>query len=164
MTPRDWQKDMEIQIKMKNCAQRSGFKTEEEDAAIYWMIQAKEYGEREQEIKRAIGRCLVAGNSLGSVIMSYNLPSGHEDWTFQQASTFFYETYARETAYERYEIWLAWTAIMGVSQNLSTLYPDTPAQPAESKGDMTPIKPIRPTTAVLSEEEAERSAPKRITQ
>jgi hypothetical protein len=123
----------------------ANFTAEARMALPYWLQEAKVYKQsyeavlryagnveaREQQLKPEIGKCMVAGNSLGSVIMSYNLPSGHEEWTFQQASAFFYETYERDTAYERYEIWLAWTAIMEVSRNLSTLYPDTPAPKEE---------------------------------
>ncbi|NJJ38560.1 hypothetical protein [Paenibacillus apii] len=106
---RDWQNDMEMTIALKNCAEKSGFKTEEEDAAIYWMIKAKEHGDREQEIKRAIGSCLVAGNSLGSIIMNYNLPEGHEEWSFQEANAYFFSKFYndRPSAYESYETWLA---------------------------------------------------------
>ena len=84
---------------------------------------------REQEIKRAIGRCLVAGNSLGSIIMNYNLPEGHEEWSFQEANSYFFGKFYndRRSAYESYETWIAWKAIMGASEIMSTLYPDTPA-------------------------------------
>jgi hypothetical protein len=62
--------------------------------------------------------------------MGYELPEGYGEWSHQTANAYFYDTYYndRKSAYERYEIWLAWTAIMGVSQNLTTLYPDTPAE------------------------------------
>ncbi|MEK4880155.1 MULTISPECIES: hypothetical protein [Paenibacillus] len=91
---------------------------------------------REQEIKRAIGRCLVAGNSLGSIIMNYNLPEGHEEWSYQEANSYFFGKFYndRPSAYESYETWLAWKAIMGVSEIMTTLYPDTPA-PKEGSHD-----------------------------
>lgn len=84
---------------------------------------------REQEIKRASGRCLVAGNSLGSIIMNYNLPEGHEEWSFQEANSYFFSKFYndRPSAYESYETWIAWKAIMGASEIVSTLYPDTTA-------------------------------------
>ncbi|OMD12181.1 hypothetical protein BSO21_28345, partial [Paenibacillus odorifer] len=71
----------------------------------------------------------MAGNSLGSIIMNYNLPEGHEEWSFQEANSYFFSKFYndRPSAYESYETWLAWKAIMGVSEIMSTLYPDTPA-------------------------------------
>ncbi|WP_340398010.1 hypothetical protein NST50_14035 [Paenibacillus sp. FSL E2-0202] len=91
---------------------------------------------REQENKRAIGRCLVAGNSLGSIIMNYNLPEGHEEWSFQEANSYFFGKFYndRRSAYESYETWIAWKAIMGASETMPTLYPDTPA-PKEGESD-----------------------------
>ncbi|WP_405169455.1 hypothetical protein [Paenibacillus sp. FSL H3-0286] len=105
------------------------FAAESRTALPYWLQEAKERGEREQEIKRAIGRCLVAGNSLGSIIMNYNLPEGHEEWSFQEANSYFFGKFYndRPSAYESYETWIAWKAIMGASEIMSTLYPDTPA-------------------------------------
>ncbi|OKP81617.1 hypothetical protein A3842_11095 [Paenibacillus sp. P3E] len=87
---------------------------------------------REQRLKPEIGKCLVAGNSLASIIMGYELPEGHEDWSYQTANAYFYDTYYndRKSAYEGYETWLAWKAIMDVSHNLASLYPDTPAPAA----------------------------------
>lgn len=36
---RDWQKDMELLSNTKNYVERHGFKSEEENAAIYWLQQ-----------------------------------------------------------------------------------------------------------------------------
>lgn len=164
MTQRDWQKDMESCLKLKERHENDWMTGTEEGTGIwiihevmpdepcqyvaecenelvvdfimtahealpYWLQEAKERGEREQEIKRAIGRCLVAGNSLGSIIMNYNLPEGHEEWSFQEANSYFFGKFYndRPSAYESYETWIAWKAIMGASEIMSTLYPDTPA-------------------------------------
>ncbi|MEK3987675.1 hypothetical protein MHB77_30540 [Paenibacillus sp. FSL K6-3166] len=134
MTQRDWQKDMELcqeeQLKEDSNIQSRMMGALGSHIASYWLQEAKERGEREQEIKRAIGRCLVAGNSLGSIIMNYNLPEGHEDWSFQEANSYFFGKFYndRPSAYESYETWIAWKAIMGASEIMSTLYPDTPAR------------------------------------
>ncbi|MEK4882586.1 MULTISPECIES: hypothetical protein [Paenibacillus] len=136
MTQRDWQKDMErVNIfehakTLCNNPFPPSIEHEPTEVALgYWLQEAKERGEREQEIKRAIGRCLVAGNSLGSIIMNYNLPEGHEEWSFQEANSYFFGKFYndRPSAYESYETWIAWKAIMGASEIMSTLYPDTPA-------------------------------------
>ncbi|OMD87802.1 MULTISPECIES: hypothetical protein [Paenibacillus] len=132
MTQRDWQKDMDL---VQGTIKHDAFPAWTEPM-LYWLQEAKERGEREQEIKRAIGRCLVAGNSLGSIIMNYNLPEGHEEWSFQEANSYFFGKFYndRPSAYESYETWIAWKAIMGASEIMSTLYPDTPA-PKEGSYD-----------------------------
>ncbi|OMD08382.1 hypothetical protein [Paenibacillus odorifer] len=127
MTQRDWQKEL-------------GLMEGERDQYKMWHLDEEKRADaaeaREQEIKRASGRCLVAGNSLGSIIMNYNLPEGHEEWSFQEANSYFFSKFYndRPSAYESYETWIAWKAIMGASEIMSTLYPDTPA-PKEGESD-----------------------------
>lgn len=151
-TPRDWQKDMEMFTAGVEQSRRLGFAATIESSpyqvAIHWLQEAKVYKKsykgtltaytaekaraeaaeaREQRLKEEIEKCLVAGNSLASVVVGYDLPDGYVNWSYEQASAFFYATYTADVAYERYEVWLAWRAIKDVD---STLYPDTPAQPA----------------------------------
>lgn len=96
--------------------------------------------DREQRLKEEVDKCLIAGNSLASIFVGYELPEGHEEWSHQTASSYFYDTYYndRKSAYEGYETWLAWKTIRDVSKTLSTLYPDTPA-PKEGTPDDEPI-------------------------
>jgi hypothetical protein len=106
-------------------------------ALPYWLQEAKERGDREQRLKEEVDKCLIAGNSLASIIVGYELPEGHEEWSHQTASSYFYDTYYndRKSAYEGYETWLAWKTIRDVSKTLSTLYPDTPRGDLQGEGD-----------------------------
>lgn len=78
--------------------------------------------ERADKLHNAVDTCLTAGNSLASLIMGYDLPEGHEEWTHQNANSYFFGQFYndRQTAYERYETWLAWKSIKDVA---ASLYP-----------------------------------------
>ncbi|MEK4191749.1 hypothetical protein NYE59_01555 [Paenibacillus sp. FSL L8-0323] len=75
-----------------------------------------------EEKNKALEKCFIAGNSLASVVMGYELPEGHEEWSHQTANAYFYDTYYndRKSAYEGYETWLAWKAIHDVSREITS--------------------------------------------
>ncbi|MEK4108153.1 hypothetical protein NST28_29220 [Paenibacillus sp. FSL R10-2791] len=75
-----------------------------------------------EEKDKALEKCFIAGNSLASVVMGYELPEGHEEWSHQTANAYFYDTYYndRKSAYEGYETWLAWKAIHDVSREITS--------------------------------------------
>lgn len=75
-----------------------------------------------EEKDKALDKCFIAGNSLASVIIGYELPEEHHYWTYEQASTYFYDKHKldRDIAYIRYETWLAWKALREVSEEVTS--------------------------------------------
>ena len=105
MTQRDWQKDMDFILREKERVQIFKLPTKEEDIAIYWLQEARERGEREQQLKEAL--------ELMVYMFRYDLEEGRAYMNFGD----FEEVLEPDDN----------AAYISVSNLLRTLYPDTPA-------------------------------------